>query len=216
MGVLLKRTLSETAVVGLWEITESVDVLLSGLKLNDEEHKLYIGFKNNQRKLHWLSHRKLLKELITTEDYSHVIYDEYGKPYLEDNLHFLSVAHSGKFSAAIISKRNHVGIDIERIHPKIKKIVSKFLSETEISQVANENRIEQLLVYWGAKEALYKLYGRKQLAFEENILINAFKYAEKGEFAARINTEDINKNFRLHYEKIEDYMLVYVEDEEST
>jgi hypothetical protein len=59
------------------------------------------------------------------------------------------------------------------------------------------------------------LYGKKQLVFEENILISAFTYSEKGELEAMIKTKEVNKKFYLHYEKIEDYMLVFVEEEEK-
>lgn len=210
VAVFLKRTLNDSAAIGVWEITESVDVLLSRLKLNEEEQELYNSFKNDQRRLHWLSYRNLLKQLISPDEYSHIVYDDNGKPYMADNPHYLSVAHSGKFSAVILSKRNQVGIDIERIHPKIERIVSKFLSASELNQITGDNRIEQLYVYWGAKEALYKLYGNKLLTFEENILINSFCLAEKGEFEGRICFEEVNRKFSLHYEKIEDYMMVYV------
>ena len=216
MGIYLKRKLNNYSSIGIWEISESVDVLYSQLILNEEEQQLYNSFKNDVRRLHWLSYRNLLKELVPSDEYSYVVYDEYGKPYMANELHLLSVAHSGKFSAAIISKRSPVGIDIERIHPKIEKIVSKFLSPAEISQITVANRLEQLYVYWGAKEALYKLYGKKQLIFEEDIMINSFTYTEKGELEARIITEEINKKYSLYYEKIEDYMLVFVEEDEET
>jgi len=215
MSIYLKKTLTNSSTIGLWEITEDIDVLLSQLKLNDEENALYNGFKNDQRRLHWLSYRNLLKALVSPEEYSHVIYDEYGKPYMSTDSHLLSVAHSGKFSAAIINKRNAVGIDIELIHPRIEKVLHKFLSETETAQIAVENRLEQLFVCWGAKEALYKLYGRKELDFREHMHIKPFRYVEKGNLQAWICNEEMDEKFSLNYEKVEDYMLVYVTEEES-
>ncbi len=210
MGIFLKRTVNNSSIIGVWDITESVDVLLSQIKLNKEEQERYDCFGNDLRRLHWLSYRNLLKELIPPEEYSHVIYDDCGKPYMENNLHFLSVAHSGKFSAAIVSKRKQVGIDIEMIHPKIEKVVSKFLSETEKEQITEKDRLEQLFIHWAAKEALYKLYGRKELDFKVNMFINPFSYAEKGELIAAIKNEEMDRNFNLHYEKIENYMMVYM------
>ena len=39
-----------------------------------------------------------------------------------------------------------------------------------------KTRMEHLSVYWGAKEALYKAYGRKKLEFKQHILVEPFKY----------------------------------------
>ncbi|HNW98302.1 MAG TPA: 4'-phosphopantetheinyl transferase superfamily protein [Bacteroidales bacterium] len=208
MGILFTRNINN-ATVGLWEITESVDVLFSKIKLNNEENELYNSFKNDTRKLHWLSYRNLLMELITPEEYSHVIYDDNGKPYLADNSHHLSVSHSGKFSAAVISKTKSVGIDIEIIHPKIEKVIHKYLSDEEIKNIGTTSRFEKLYIYWSAKESLYKLYGKRNLLFQENILIKPFIYSEKGEITGSIITEKMNQDFKLFYEKIHDYILVY-------
>jgi phosphopantetheinyl transferase (holo-ACP synthase) len=212
MGIILKRNISESAIVGLWEINETVDELFSNVRLNDEENELYKGFCTDLRKQHWLSYRNLLRELITPEEYSHVNYDEVGKPYLQFKSHHLSVSHAGKFSAAIINKNSLVGIDIEKVHPKIHKIVHKFLSEAEMKNISPANDIDSLYVCWGAKEALYKLYGKKNLLFIENILLDPFVYNGAGDITGTISTNDFTQKFNLHYEKTGDYMLVFTLD----
>jgi len=212
MGIFLKKNIGESTIVGLWEITETVDDLFSKLRLNAEENKLFGDFRNDLRKLHWLSYRNLLKELLPPEEYSHVIYDEFGKPYLQYNSHHLSVSHAGKFSAAIINKNSSVGIDIEVTHPKIHKIVHKFLSEKEAKNISPENYTDSLYVCWGAKEALYKLYGKRNLLFQENIFLEPFVYSGNGIIKGAIKIKNFKQKFNLHYEKIEDYMLVYTVD----
>lgn len=209
MPVYLKRNIAGCAFVGVWEISETPEVLLSRIRLNNEEEKQYNGFRNDVRRMHWLSYRVLLKEMITDEIYSHVIYDEYGKPYLQYNSHHLSVSHSGKYSAAIISRNSPVGIDIEITHPKIERIVHKFLSESEMNKIGTVSRLEKLYVCWGAKESLYKLYGERDLFFQEHILLNSFDYKEKGIFTAQIKTGNFQKQYNVHYEKLNEYMLVY-------
>ena len=70
-------------------------------------------------------------------------------------------------------------------------------------------------VYWGAKEALYKAYGKGELDFKKNILVEPFLYenipyhASDGEFQGTILKEDFKKNFNLFYRKIDNYILVY-------
>jgi len=212
MGIYYKKQFDQTSTIGLWEITETVDTLYNNILLNEEENTLFSCYKNELRKLHWLSYRNLLKELISPEEYSHVVYDDNGKPFLSCNSHHLSVSHSGKFSAAIISNNYPVGIDIEKIHPRIEKLAFKFLSEKEINNVDKNNKIEMLQIYWGAKESLYKILGIKELLFPENIFICPFDYNIKGEIEGEININNFSKKYSLYYEKIENYMLVHVTD----
>lgn len=212
MGIFLKRDIGESVIVGLWEITETVDDLFSNVSLNNEENDLFRSFSNDLRRRHWLSYRNLLKELVSPEEYLHVIYNEFGKPYLQYNSHHLSVSHSGIYSAAIINKNSPAGIDIEITHPKIHKIVHKFLSDKEAKSIPPENNTDSLYVCWGAKEALYKLYGKQNLLFQENILLDPFVYNGTGDITGTISTKEFKQKFNLHYEKIGDYMLVYTED----
>ena len=209
MGIVLKKNIDDIAVLGLWEISESSEFLRSGIMLNEEEEAQYVRFRNDLRRMQWLSYRVLLKEMITVEEYSHVMYNEFGKPYLQYNSHHLSVSHSGKYSAAIVSRDFPVGIDIEVTHPKIERVVHKFLSEVEMNNIGTASRLEQLYVCWGAKESLYKLYGERNLLFQEHIHIHPFDYKGKGVFTGEINTGKFQKEYILHYEKLNDYMLVY-------
>jgi phosphopantetheinyl transferase len=211
MPVFLKKNISDVALLGVWEITENPEALRQQIHLNDEEEILYNSFSNDNRRIHWLSYRVLLKELISDEEYSHVIYDENGKPFLSYNSHHLSVSHSGKFSAVIVSKVNPVGIDIEKIHAKIEKVSAKFLTEAEIGQLGNENIFEKLHICWGAKEALYKLFGKRKLLFQENIRLFPFEFSGKGSLIGEIITKKFRKKYLLRFEKIDDYILVYAD-----
>jgi 4'-phosphopantetheinyl transferase len=209
MPVYLKKKIGKSAALGVWEITETPEMLLRQIDLNEEEKKLYEGFRNETRKMQWLSYRVLLKGLVSADEYSHVIYDEFGKPYLQYDSHHLSVSHSGKYSVAIISRDYPVGIDIEITHPKIEKVVHKFLSEKERLSIGESNRLEKLYVYWGAKESLYKLYGERNLLFQEHLHLQPFDYNGQGSFIGEIDTGKFQREFLIHYEKLNDYMLVY-------
>jgi hypothetical protein len=80
-----------------------------------------------------------------------------------------------------------------------------------------ENLPEQLTVYWCAKESLYKLYGKKELAFKENLKIEPFHYSEKGIIKGWIQKSAMKKAFAIQYEKLnsgdDSYMLAYVINE---
>jgi 4'-phosphopantetheinyl transferase len=210
MGVYLSRQIDKNTFLGIWEINDSVEFLYNQLKLNSDEQKLYKNFRTNQRRLHWLSYRVLIKQLLNNKIRS-IVYDENGKPFLNNSSHHISVTHSGKFSALIYSDRL-VGIDIEHIRPKIIPISDKFMSDKEFEQVDKRYITEQLFIYWGAKEALYKLYGSRNLIFKEHIFIEGFPYKEKDIIHGKIKMPDFEKEYTLYYEYIEDYSLVYVID----
>ena len=69
-------------------------------------------------------------------------------------------------------------------------------------------------VYWGAKEALYKAYGRRQLDFCQHILIEPFEFnLEGGTCKGTVRKESFLKNFLLTYSLFKNYMLVYAQEE---
>lgn len=216
MPVLEKLILQENAVLGIWEIKEEVDFLLSALDLSFDEKSLYDSFVNDVRRKHWLSYRNLLKHLISKEENVPLVYDENGKPHFIDNSHFLSVSHTGNVSAAIVSSSYHVGIDIEIINPRIEKIVNKFLSKSEQAAIDIDHRLEMLYICWSAKEALYKMYGKRNLLFIENMTIAPFQYISSGgKIKGAISINNFNHEFVLCYRKVDEYMLVYVVDKED-
>jgi len=217
MPVLEKQILPQNSVIGIWEITEEVDLLRSNLDLCEEEKTLYSSFANDTRRKHWLSYRNLLKELIPNEKRTPLIYDENGKPFFTGKSHFLSVSHTGSVSAAIVSSDRPVGIDIEAIHPRIEKVVHKFLSKSEQDFIHKDYRLEMLYVFWSAKEALYKMYGKRNLLFIENLQIEPFDYCTSGgEFTGNIVLKNKILRFQLHYRKFQEYMLVYVVDTDNS
>lgn len=211
MPVKLKERINKDTVIGLWEIEEDASMMLSKLNLSEEERFRLDAFVNEERKKHWLSYRLLLNELLKGKDVS-IKYDDNGKPYVENSTCHISVAHAGKYSAAIVSQTSAVGIDIEKNTPRIEKIVSKFLSQDEIDQLDPDNRLENLYVYWGAKESLYKLFGRKRLDFRKHMSLEKTSIEMSGSFSGRIHKEDWIRDYTLNYRIIENYILVYVKE----
>lgn len=211
MGIFLRRQLDKHTVLGIWEISDTVESLYNQLILSPDEQKLYDNFQTRQRRQHWLSYRVLIKHLLD-DNTKGIVYDNNGKPFLKDSDKHISVTHSGKFSALIYSDRP-VGIDIENIKPKIIPIADKFMHDSEFENVDKRYLSEQLYIYWGAKEALYKLYGQKNIIFKENIIIEGFPYKSKDSIKGKIKTTNFEKDYTLYYEYIDGYSFVYVVDQ---
>ncbi|HZX63470.1 MAG TPA: 4'-phosphopantetheinyl transferase superfamily protein [Bacteroidales bacterium] len=210
MPLLKMESLGPYTQFGVWKIDEVKEALKEQVQLDPAEEDQYASFKSEVRKKQWLSYRILLKEMLSP-DPPFLEYDANGKPRLRNSGLFLSISHSGDYSAVITSKTCPVGIDIERLKDRIYRIKDKFLTVKEDQKIGETNRLEKLYVAWGAKEALYKIYGRPEVDFQRDIFIESFDYlcGGKGQCKARMNTPEGPEKYTIFYERISDYMLVY-------
>lgn len=209
MPILRKQEISPNQTIGLWNIMESVEDFTNTIMLSDKEKAFLERISSQERKLQWLASRALLKQ-ISSNDNLLIAYDEFNKPYIENDLSLkLSISHSHHIVAIILDKKNESGIDIELIKDKIIRIAPKFLSSQELKTISDKD-FEKATVYWCAKESMYKFYGKKELHFNQNIFIADFNYAEKGFIKGEIKTDTFNANFTIAYEKIEEFMLAYI------
>ena len=199
--------------VGLWRISEDEDYFLRKLPLSESD-KTELAAMKGARRLEWLAARYLV-QVMTGWAYR-LIKDAFGKPHLSTSDYEISISHSAEFTAAIISKRP-IGIDIQYITPKLEQIAWRVLNETKLETLNPERQLEHLHVYWGAKESLYKAYGKGDLDFRKNILLKPFLYSNtEGVFEGVIQKEDYKAEFDIYYKKIENYILVYAVQKEST
>lgn len=134
-------------------------------------------------------------------------YDDRGKPYLVNDSRHISISHSHDKLAIIINDNEATGIDIELIRDKVLKIKHKFLTFPELLD-ANED-VEKLLIYWAAKETLYKIYGLKEVDFIKHLLVKPFTKHTFGTIIGEINLPDFKEIFQLNYQLLDDYVLVY-------
>jgi len=210
MPLTIHKKITDNILLGVWKIEESSGSLLAGIALTGDEEAYYASLKSEIRRAQWLSYRVTVRLLILP-DIAEVIYDDFGKPQFKNSAWQLSVSHSGDYAAVIIGKDSRVGIDIEKLKPRIERVVDKFLSDHEISELGIENRLEKLYVHWGAKESLYKLHGKPEIDFRKNIIIKPFSYLCRGigKCMAILNMDGKSKEYCISYQTIDDYMLVY-------
>jgi 4'-phosphopantetheinyl transferase len=194
--------------VGIWRYGESVEELfqISETTFIDDKR---IHLSGERMKIQRLGVRVLLKTLTGRTDLG---YSSEGKPFLPESGFFLSISHTNELAAVAIHQKEETGVDIELMKPRITGIADKFMSETERQAVnGSKDQMELLHIYWCAKEALYKLYGNKELIFKENLLVLPFTYDPLGgKLEALIQTKDMNRKFSMCYEKVNGHMLVYI------
>lgn len=136
-----------------------------------------------------------------------IAYDDKGKPYLSCDSRHISISHSHDKLAIIVNEKESTGIDIELIRDKVLKIKHKFLTNEELLE-ANDD-VEKLLIYWAAKETLYKIYGLKEVDFIAHLFVKPFTKHNLGTIIGEINLPNFKETFGLNYQIIEDYVLVY-------
>jgi len=201
MPIYQINNVSETVKIGIWKITESEDELLNALIGKGFDESTIYQTKNKQRLKQWLATRILLSHFF---DNATINYDDLGKPHLDNGWH-ISISHSNEFVAMIINQNEPCGIDIEKVTPKIERIKHKFLNPLDLQTITS---LEHLTLYWGAKEALYKYYGKKEVLFIENLFIYNFSENE-GSFNGEIKMPDFQKEIPMAWERLEDFVLVY-------
>lgn len=210
MALFLHRPLNgHIGELGLWKIEESEEWFLNRLALHPDEQIQLDGIKG-RRRIEWLSVRYLVHKMSGRTERGIFLKDQFGKPFLQFSNWQISISHSRLFAAAIASPLP-VGIDIQKIVGKIDRILHKFMRPAEQASLDTQHHLAHAHVYWGAKEALYKVYGRKELNFCEHILVDPFPFSGKsGQFTGRVQKNGIEIRCTLRYELLaEDYVLVY-------
>ena len=211
MPLYLHRILKPEGEIGLWLITEPESYFLANLSLFPLEKKLLHDLKGH-RKLEWLAGRWLLHYMSGRLDRGACYKDEFGKPHLENSPFQISLSHSREM-ASVMAAPNAVGIDIQKLVPKIERIAHKFMRDVEMESLQDATRLEHLHVYWGAKEALYKAYGRKQLDFRQHIHIQPFAFDwQNGRTTGEIKKGDFYAKYDIWYEQIGAFVLVYAQE----
>jgi 4'-phosphopantetheinyl transferase len=187
----------------LWFISETEDELqhASGEIIDS-------SVANYPKRLEWLAGRALVKELVEQcgMNYYGLEKNEFGKPYLKNHPHHISLSHSYPYVAAQIDLHTEVGIDLEQPKQKLLNIAPRILAATELTDAGQD--IVKHCVYWCAKEALYKSYGKRGLSFAEHLNVKPFNLAQAGDLCGTITANGFKQELQLHYRIQPGYVLV--------
>ncbi len=163
-----------------------------------------------KRKQEWLLARILIKQLCGEE--KKILYTSSGKPYLEDKSFQISISHTKNYVAVIADKENSVGIDIEYISERVKKIRSRFMSLSEENNLCKELEIEHLLLHWSAKETLFKIIDEEDIDFREHLHIRPFIPQKNifSSFDAFESRTPPGNSYKINYLITDNYVLTFV------
>lgn len=218
MPLIYQKIWHDQNKLAVWKIEENEDYFIRHLNWTLEERRHFetlIG----RRRIEWLSSRLLICQLSNIADSSYILKDSFGKPSLKGLQINISISHTKGYVAAYISPKN-IGIDIQNIVSKIHRIAHKFLFLDELHAIPEDKLVDSLHIYWGAKESLYKAFGRKELKFREHIRIqldHMLRHSEPWDslypmaFTGYIMKASFFEEFNLQAVRINDVILVYGE-----
>lgn len=138
-----------------------------------------------------------------------------GKPYVEG--YKIGISHTKGFVSVILSTSCDVAVDIEYINTRVLRIADRFLREDEkpnALQFAKEKdekghqdivpNVIPTLLFWCAKETIYKLYSDERLTFQN---IKIMDTEQGGALCG--NNLITGESVRIDYTFNNDYVLTY-------
>ena len=191
---------------------ETEEQLRAMCDLCDEDLCRIDNCKATKRRIELLSVRALLKAAGINQ----TIHYNDRKPYLDCG--YISISHSADIAAIIYNPDFPVGIDIEKISPRIQRIATRAFSEEEIA--ATNGDLEKLTILWNCKECVFKLANDEGIDFRKMIKVNLPTHLslteqnQNGEhnlpvIECTLNKYNITTRFTLSAIKIDDNTTVF-------
>ena len=125
-------------------------------------------FQNEKRRREHLAWRRIVRRELGAK--VHIDYNDVGAPIVDTADRWISVAHGGE-SVAVAIADNPVGVDIEGLSRDFDRVAPRYMTEEETA--LSEDRRWACFV-WCAKEAMYKLYGRRGVELRGELRVDSF------------------------------------------
>lgn len=181
-------------------------------EIEEERKKLSA---RDQVRLRAISHPQKQKEFIASRlalkqlDPNYRLIYEGRVPWMVNNGKYVSLSHAHNVGAAMLSRDFIVGVDVERQREQLFRIAHKFLHPDEKMQIRPERALEDLHVYWGAKEALFKIWKFGEVDFSHELRVDPFPSKPVGATTAQIVKNGNIIPCQVNYQLVEGYHLVF-------
>lgn len=185
------ENIADDVLLGLWKMEDE-----PSLKVREKEQKAV-----RELVAAMLQYKTSIGESSRTDDAVEIGHEESGKPILKD--WHISISHTKGYAAVLLSKNHEVGIDIEYVSERVKRIADRFLRPDEQA----ENTID-LLLHWCAKEAVYKLYSEQDLTFQQMKIVDLQSESDFFHVESEMNNGIVSVT-KVFYLVHQDYVLTY-------
>ncbi len=207
---LFKKIIDRNFILAVWHLTEDEDYFIGDKDKFSASPEKLDEIHVDQRRKEWLCSRHLgwsiAKELEGSCD--GIWSDSHNKPHIKNSKLQISISHAKPYVAVLVHRTNSCGVDIEEKKGKLLKLAPKFLTQRELDLAGGS--LDATAISWGTKEAIYKLYGRKQLIFKENIFLYELDTIQQnGSLKSELKVNNIVTNINIKYEQFGNHILVY-------
>ncbi|MFA9391074.1 MAG: 4'-phosphopantetheinyl transferase superfamily protein [Prolixibacteraceae bacterium] len=204
MPLLLNRY-ENSFRLALWSLTEELEYFENKAHLSPSDKIIYNKITSPSRKKEWLAVRVLLNEVLGF--WPNITYTETGKPLLQNHTRHLSVSHSKSMVGILLCTDPYAGIDIEKTDRSIDKISARFLSDVELEQLKNKPSNFSRILYWCAKEAIFKAVSESNILFSKQIHVEEVN--ADGTIICHFKSEKEELHFVLNYMELDQHMIVW-------
>jgi phosphopantetheinyl transferase len=208
MPLFYQHNINEATKLGIWRIEEPENFFLEKVPLQNNVSHPY-------KKLQHLAGRYLLPILFEDFPLEEIVIADTKRPFLENEKYHFSISHSGNFAAVIVSSANRVGVDVELITPRIKNISDKFLNDEEKKYISSldevpQGQLELSTVYWSAKEAIFKWYGKGEIDFRMHMEITSVEHSRNNGTLECIFKKDAPVLLTVYYRLMNGFVVAWV------
>lgn len=207
---MFQKEISSSAVIGIWEVTETKEELFSKLQWGIYDLDKYSSINNNQKSLEWLCSRVLIRVLLNTNDFIFLETDELGKPHLRNRQEKISISHSKNKAAVMIDTEKECGIDIQKILEKTMNLIPKFMNDSEQKDFYEKPNLTTIHKYWCGKEAIYKAYGRRKIQFKENVHLEKLNASFPSSSKGYVHTQNEKIEYDINFDIYEEFVMAWV------
>jgi 4'-phosphopantetheinyl transferase len=212
--IIFEKSFEGNTTLGVWGIQESEEELYDQLQLSQQEISKIESIQHSKRYLHWLGSRVLIRHMLNTNRFIELNVDENRKPVLHNFPYEISISHSTNRAAVLISEQYQVGVDIEKVDEKVKKIAHRFLNVNErkmLDKFTGPEYLTKLMLCWSAKESMFKYYSLGNVSFRNHLLLEIGKM-ENSRLPARFNKPDCKQHVNIDFKIESGFVLTWLFD----
>jgi phosphopantetheinyl transferase len=148
MPLIEKRDIAQSSQMYIWRVEEDISTVA------DAYRQKISCVKSSQRQIELIGEFHLA---MVTEQIGKIKYLDNGKPVLDEG--FISISHDQQLIGFYLSSIP-IGMDIQRPTEQLERVKHKFCNEAELKALEqSETSLRDLTLIWGAKEAIFKIYG---------------------------------------------------------
>lgn len=204
MALFYQHNINADSRLGIWHIAENEDFFKKEISIQKE-------ITHPHKRLQHYAGRYLLKVLDPDFPVADILLDG-NRPYLENNHFYFSISHWQNFAAAIVSRSQRVGIDIEGEAEKLETLQKKYMTDEELQHLLSANHsipLRKLLcICWSSKETMFKWYQKGKVDFREDMIVSAIH--EKERTLSTLFRKEKKENLTIQYHSFGKMILTYL------